>query len=106
MKLVKILELPDNITIYSNRFSWVLDSGDKNNRSYYSYLDELCDSLLDERLHQKLLGLEEKKLITSLIDAVGDAREAVRNDLERLKEIMTNADRAREKGDFDAGIHG
>jgi len=101
MKLNLVLKLNNNIKIYCNQLNWVLDYGDKNNRFYYSTLDELCDDLLEIRLVKEVTnGGETAKNIHSLIDSVQNARVEIRNDLEHLKKMMINADRARRKGVF------
>lgn len=107
MKLQLALALPGGIKIYCNPLNWVLDCGDKNNRWYFASLDELCDELFEQRL--KIAATEARRLKTeihSLAESVRDAREATRNDLERLEKVLTDADRARERGDFRGGTHG
>ena len=90
MKLNLVLELNNNIKIFADKLNWVLQVDNTNNRSYYTTLDELCDDLLEVHLTKKLSHIQQRD-ISLVIKSIGDAREAVRNDLERLEKLMTNA---------------
>ena len=94
-----VLKLRDNIQVFADKRNWVLQVNDTNNRSYYHTLDELCDDLLEIRLTKKL-SKKECRDISSITKSVRDVREEIRNDLECLESVMTNADTARKKGVF------
>ena len=98
MRLTQIIKLPGGIKIQCDRLNWVLEDGDKNNRCYFVSLDELCDELLELRIKEETK--KTRKGLESLREAVWNARVAVREDMERLQTIMTNADRARKKRNF------
>lgn len=107
MKLDLVLKLPGNTKIYCNPLNWVLECCGPNNRWYFASLDELCDELFEVRLKMEATKAERLKTsIHSLAEAVRDTREATRDDMERLEKVMTNADRARERGNFRGGTHG
>lgn len=102
MKLNLVLKLTNNIKIFTNQLNWVLDYGNKNERFYYSSLDELFDDLLEIRLVKKLT-IKRKTLtnISKLSDEIKDTRKSIREDIERFKNLMSKADTARRKGVFN-----
>lgn len=100
MKFHLVLKLKHNIRIFTDKLNWVLEVDSPNNRFYYSTLDELCDDLLEIRLTKKL-SKNEQKDIAQLTKTIRDVRESVRDDIERLEKLMTNADTLREKGVFN-----
>ena len=100
MKFHLVLKLRHNIKIFADKLNWVLEVDSPNNRFYYSTLDELCDDLLEIRITKKL-SKNQQKDIAQLSITIGDIRESVRDDLERLEKLMTNADTLRKKGVFN-----
>ncbi len=100
MKFNKFLELPNNLKIFCNRNNWVLDSGDKNNRFYYHSLDELLDDLLEIHMTSNALSSETMENISSIVDLIETSRVQVREDIEAVKNLLTDADTRRLKGEF------
>lgn len=102
-----VTELPGKIKIYQNLRNWVLQVGGVNNRFYFPELDHLCDELLNLRL--KVKAAESKRIKTDLrllINAVENAREAVRKDIDRLQKIVTRRDSGARQGVFEEETHG
>ncbi len=100
MKYKLFYKLSNNISILCSKDGWVLDSGDKNNRQYHSYLDGLLDDLLETRILANALGSDTKKDVSSIIDFIETTRVQVREDIEAIKNTLINADAARGRGDF------
>jgi hypothetical protein len=101
MKLNLVLELTKKIKVYANQLNWVLDYGNKNERFYYTTLDELFDDLFEIKLVKRLsINNEVVVDVSTLSDEIKSTRSLIRKDLERFQKLMTKADRARRKGVF------
>jgi hypothetical protein len=97
MKYTEIIKLSNQVKIYADPLNWVLEIGNKNNRSFFHSIDALCDELFDMRLTQKLLRGAPYKTAKEIEKVVGDTRKATREDIEQLKEVWTGAEEARKK---------
>lgn len=100
MRFKTFLELPNNIAILCDRHNWVLENGDKNNRSYYPTLDELLDDLLETRITSNALSNETVENISSIVDLIETTRIEVGEDIEAIEKLLTNADAKRLKGGY------
>lgn len=98
MNLQLVADLRGGLKIYCNSLNWVLQYGNRNNRFYFSTLDDLCRELLKQRIIRAVLAKKSKKNITSLLQSITDANAALEKDLKLLDKTMTDADTARRKG--------
>ena len=98
MKFNLFIKLQNNINIYVDKHNWILDCGDKNNRSYYGSLDALLDDLLERNITAGALSLECVKDISSVINLIEETRVLVRKDIEAIEKQVIKTDRTLKEG--------
>lgn len=100
MKFKTLIKLSNGKKIQYDKFNWVFDTGDKNNKHYYHTLDELLDDVLETEVLSKVCTSGELKDFKSVRSLIWKARETTRNDIEAIEKMLTSADMAKKRGEI------
>ncbi len=106
-ELKKIVDFPGGITISSDPRNWVLSFGSKNDRQYFSTLEDMLEHLIEIRLKTTPIKAKQAKFeIKNLLEIVLAVKELCRDDLAELKKTVTKADMRLRSDDLGGGGHG